>query len=301
MKMNLLTCNRREGDMNKKIICGVICAIMIVTTFVVATPSNKISNTETSSIINYQIGFKTLNGSETWSDWASDGNETNATFYSFSFLADLLIRIEAPGYHVEYQIGVKNRNENISWSAWVKDGDIANATFNFIRLPVTLYMRIMVPGYLVQYQIGFKNWDNDINWSSWEYDGDIANTTFNYIQLPSSFCMRAVLIVPISASIDIDPNTLNLKSKGKWITCYITLPDGYDVNHIDISTILLEDIIPAEWGDVQGNTLMVKFDRATVKDYIGVPHESIELWVSGEFFDGTKFEGSDTIRVICPP
>jgi outer membrane protein assembly factor BamB len=105
---------------------------------------------------------------------------------------------------------------------------------------------------------------------------------------------------PISANIDIDPDTLNLKSKGRWITCYIDIP-GYDVNEIDINTILLEDTIPAEWGDIQGTTLMVKFDRGEVEDYIGSPQESIELWVTGEFYDGTEFEGSDTIRVICPP
>jgi outer membrane protein assembly factor BamB len=105
---------------------------------------------------------------------------------------------------------------------------------------------------------------------------------------------------PIHANIDIDPDTLNLKSRGRWITCYIDLP-GYDVNNIDISTILLEDAIPAEWGDVQGTTLMVKFDRGEVEDYIGVPQDVIELWVTGEFYDGTEFEGSDTIRVIYPP
>ncbi|UCF09039.1 MAG: hypothetical protein JSW28_04980 [Thermoplasmata archaeon] len=106
---------------------------------------------------------------------------------------------------------------------------------------------------------------------------------------------------PIPATIDIDPDTLNLKSKGRWITCYIDLPEGYDVDEIDISTILLEDTIPAEWGDVQGTTLMVKFDRGEVEDYIGAPQDAIELWVTGKFYDGTEFKGSDTIRVICPP
>ena len=41
-----------------------------------------------------------------------------------------------------------------------------------------------------------------------------------------------------------------------------------DVNDIDITTIMLEDVIPAKWGDVQGTTLMVKFDRSEVEDYI---------------------------------
>jgi uncharacterized delta-60 repeat protein len=105
----------------------------------------------------------------------------------------------------------------------------------------------------------------------------------------------------IQSNIDIDPNTLNLKSKGKWITAYITVNSPYVVNDIDISTVILDDTILAEWGDVQGTTLMVKFDRSEVEDYIGVPKDAIELTVTGEFFDGTQFEGTDTIRVINPP
>jgi uncharacterized delta-60 repeat protein len=101
-------------------------------------------------------------------------------------------------------------------------------------------------------------------------------------------------------TIDIDPDTLNLDSKGRWITAYITLNNPYDVNDIDISTVMLEDTIPSEWEDVQNHTLMVKFDRSEVEDYIGVPQESIELTITGKLMDGIPFEGSDTIRVIEP-
>ncbi len=102
------------------------------------------------------------------------------------------------------------------------------------------------------------------------------------------------------ATIDIDPDTLNLKSKGKWITCYIDLPEGYNVNNIDIGSILLEDTIPAEWGDIQGDILMVKFHRNEVEDMLFVG--AYNLKVTGELTDGTPFEGySDEIRVINPP
>lgn len=102
------------------------------------------------------------------------------------------------------------------------------------------------------------------------------------------------------ATVDIDPNTLNLKSRGRWITCYIELPEGYDVLDIDVGTVTLsygEHKVTAEWGDVQDGVLMVKFDRSEVAGILS-PGGAVELTVTGELTDGTSFEGSDTIRVI---
>jgi len=103
------------------------------------------------------------------------------------------------------------------------------------------------------------------------------------------------------ALIDIDPDTLNLKSKGKWITCYIQLSEGFNVADIDVNTVLLEHEIPAEWGDIQDGVLMVKFDRATVIEYIrddlGVTEGEVTLTVTGRVA-GTLFVGTDTITVI---
>ncbi|MFX1574986.1 MAG: hypothetical protein ACFFB0_19790 [Promethearchaeota archaeon] len=110
----------------------------------------------------------------------------------------------------------------------------------------------------------------------------------------------------VYATVDFNPNTLNQKSKGKWITVYIELPEGSDVDDIDITSILLNEICPIADSSPSGigdydedgiPDLMVKFDRQAV---IGLfnPGENVEIMISGELNDGTPFEGTDTIRVI---
>ena len=111
--------------------------------------------------------------------------------------------------------------------------------------------------------------------------------------------------ISVSVTVDVEPDTLNLKSKGKWITCYIELPEGYDVADIDVSTVMLNDLVPAESRptgilDHDGDgvlDLMVKFSRSGVQGILGTADQA-ELTVTGELADGTPFEGTDTIRVV---
>lgn len=100
---------------------------------------------------------------------------------------------------------------------------------------------------------------------------------------------------PVSADINIDPDTLNLKSNGKWITAYITLPEGYSVDDIDLASVRLGDVT-ASWGEVQGTVLMVKFDRQFVASTLSPG--SVTLTITGELISGQPFTGSDTIRVL---
>ena len=111
-----------------------------------------------------------------------------------------------------------------------------------------------------------------------------------------------IQIVP--ATIDFDPNTLNLKSKGKFVTTYIELPTGCDVGEIDITTIELNGAVtalakPTEVGDHDEDgipDLMVKFDGAAVQGMLDVG-DDVEITVTG-VVDGIDFEGSDYIRVL---
>ena len=107
----------------------------------------------------------------------------------------------------------------------------------------------------------------------------------------------------ISASVDFNPDALNLKSKGKLVMAYIELPADYDVNEIDLESIRLNsqvqgELKPIRIGDYDNDgipDLMVKFDRSVVQDILEAGDEVI---ITGKLTDIIYFEGSDTIKVI---
>jgi parallel beta-helix repeat protein len=154
-------------------------------------------------------------------------------------------------------------------------------------------------------------------WNHWQEDGDTNRT--KTVTMNKNITLTGVFTpVPPIATMDIDPDTLNLKSKGKWITCYIEIPKGYDVSDIDRTTILLNGTIPVAsfWVDkplesVVGDydddgipDLMVKFSRTEVSEYIhyvkGITYGDVTLTITGELYDGSLFEGSDVIRIKMP-
>jgi len=117
----------------------------------------------------------------------------------------------------------------------------------------------------------------------------------------------------IEADVDIHPDALLLKDDdyGKWITAIIRLPEGYQVNNIDVSSVILrvteEENVSWSWYNIQGKKLMVKFDRATVKNILRwhmIPHmfpqvkEEVQLEVWGKLYDDNVFRGIDKIRVF---
>jgi hypothetical protein len=108
----------------------------------------------------------------------------------------------------------------------------------------------------------------------------------------------------VEATVDIDPDVLNPRSRKGKLTCYIELPFGPDPEAIDVSTVMLNDSIPAEdhptcVDDYDEDGLpdrMVKFSRdvvlATLEGF-GI----MEIGISG-MADGTAFSGIDSIRVL---
>jgi hypothetical protein len=108
----------------------------------------------------------------------------------------------------------------------------------------------------------------------------------------------------ITAEVKISPRTLNLKSKGRWITVHIELSEGYSTADIDFSTILLDGLVTPETTKGSGEgKLVVKFSRGAVITHIqdtygitGSKFSEVTLTITGEVA-GTTFESSDSIRV----
>ena len=113
-------------------------------------------------------------------------------------------------------------------------------------------------------------------------------------------------IIPIiPAFVDFDPDTLNLKSKGQYVTVNLELPIGYNINDIDLESIRLNNQIAIEpksieIGDYDNNgipDLIIKFNRVAVQNILEVG-EKIKITISGNLISGEFFEGSDIIKII---
>lgn len=165
----------------------------------------------------------------------------------------------------------------------------------------------------LQYRWDFDNdgiWDTD--WSSdptatcsWEeeYSGTVMVevTDGEFYDTDST----TVIVKTLEATIVFDPETLNLLSEGEYVTVYIELPDGYDVEDIDLSSLLLNGEVPiGEWPweiedeDEDGiPDLKVKFDREAVQELLKLG-ENESIVITGLLNDGTAFGGEDRIRVI---
>jgi hypothetical protein len=155
-----------------------------------------------------------------------------------------------------------------------------------------------------------NNWsieivDSDGTVGVWSSIGiDLVNNPhisyWDYTSGSLKYATKAKLAPPSrSITLNIDPDTLNLKSKGRWITAYLAT-DNAKADDIDAPSLLLNDVIRAEWWNIQNETiLLAKFDRATVQSIVSVS-DSIDIKVTGQWKDGERFVAHDAIRVINP-
>ncbi len=104
----------------------------------------------------------------------------------------------------------------------------------------------------------------------------------------------------IFADVNVMPTTLNLGSKGDYVTAVIKLPAGYDCTMVDISTVKLQGTLPVVAVSGSCSTVddraTVKFNRAAVAGIVS-PGSNIMV-VTGSTFGGTPIVGSSIMNAI---
>ena len=108
----------------------------------------------------------------------------------------------------------------------------------------------------------------------------------------------------IEADVSIKPETINLKSKGKF-KAFIKLPSTYSVNDIVTSTVVCEGATAISGKVDSAGRFVATFNTRDldlgfeIKIHKGYNDKKIEteLTVTGELTDGTKFQGSDEIKI----
>ena len=105
--------------------------------------------------------------------------------------------------------------------------------------------------------------------------------TFMGVLILSGPVSSAIADDSIEAVIDVNPNTFNLNSNGKWATVFIEFPESApcDVSQIDVNSIVLSvngynipaESRPSNIGDYDLDDipdLMVKFDRQLLQSHM---------------------------------
>jgi hypothetical protein len=134
--------------------------------------------------------------------------------------------------------------------------------------------------------------DNVVDWKP-----GFSDTTFNFEFSPvvsQIWGKKPPFRVLIPADVRIEPETLNLKSKGV-ITAFVQLPEQYSVKNINLSTVKCQGA-PTIRGIIADNNIILKFNRQDLQNV--VPGEEVKFLVNGLLFDGSIFYGTDVIRVI---
>ncbi len=110
----------------------------------------------------------------------------------------------------------------------------------------------------------------------------------------------------VVAEVDFDPNVVNMASKGRWVTVYVELAEGLSVGDINVSSVMLNDVVPVdcshapEVGDHDGDgvpDLMLKFSRTEVQACL-IPGQSQTMTITGSLGDGTRFVGGDSVSAL---
>jgi hypothetical protein len=164
--------------------------------------------------------------------------------------------------------------------------------------------------------IVWQGWDGN-DWEIFYYDGNateqLTDNDYNDVnpKLSKSLIIWqtwdgndweiSAAVMPSSITMKVTPQSLNLKSKGQWITCQVKMTDDLIATDVLVATLRLQGVVPASKVSIseRSNQLLIKFDRAAVQALLA-PGEQVQITLTGQMAYGAWFEASDMIKVINP-
>jgi hypothetical protein len=170
-----------------------------------------------------------------------------------------------------------------------------------------LFMESPTSGWIAAYEYSDDDFGRILYW-----DGSSLREVFRTPEPLIAISGVVGNIDEIEVTVEYKPETLNFKSKGRWITAYIELPEDYDADMIDITTVkivkidgivlytpIFAETSPTDIGDYDHDDLpdiAVKFSRKELIKHLSSGDCSITI--AGRLMDQTGFQGVDIIRVI---
>ena len=96
--------------------------------------------------------------------------------------------------------------------------------------------------------------------------------------------------------VKVSPHTINLASKGAWITVHVAVPYNLvDRDHLELCVDGNPVAVAWSKADDRGD-FVAKLNIQAVKDLVAPP--TATFTVDGIARDGTVFFGSDTVKVV---
>ncbi|MDH5442737.1 MAG: hypothetical protein OEX16_00280 [Hadesarchaea archaeon] len=277
-----------------------------------------------------------------WSDWALyatdnkfpyawqfDPPKDDGYYEFYSIAIDMAKNVETAPEEPDERVGVDTNPPDSSvdstdpyWREQFPFSISVTATDDWVKSEM-----LIVGSGMRSVELYYRSSIDNVNWTewrllgtkdqppySWSFDAPDGCALYEFYSIATDVVGNveeapevadAACGVIIPATIDIDPNTLNLKGEGRWITVYIELPGDYDLANVGVATMMLESSIQAEprlteIGDHDGDgipDLMIKFDRSAVQSLVSVG--DVELVITSKW-RAVLFKGSDIIRVIEP-
>jgi parallel beta-helix repeat protein len=107
-------------------------------------------------------------------------------------------------------------------------------------------------------------------------------------------------IPPVEVAVHLTPQTLNCRSKGKYIKAHITLPEGFLAEDVDVNEPAIAEPVGLESEYIKGlgaDKIEIAFDRQDFCDALTEDGE-LEVTVTGSLTTGQYFSATDTITII---